>query len=866
MKILIAEDQPDSRLMLQTLLEKQGYSVDAAENGLQALDSARQSTPDLIISDLLMPTMDGFTFCRCIKGIPHLSSIPFIVYTGAYTETRDEQLALKLGATRFLTKPQSATELLKIVQELLAESHQDPNRSNVLGMTPSPLLERMHQETLSRKLDRKLAELETEKTALEESERKFRTIAESARDAILLMDNKGKIAHWNPAAERIFGYSTELAIGQNLHDLIVPKLYQSKFRKHFDHFRQTGEGDLIGQINQFMALRRDGSEFPIELSLSSLSLDGNWHALGLVRDITERKRSEELIEKERSFLQAVIDGVGEPILVIRKDYEVILANRPAKEFSACIGQSVQGASTCYQLFHNRATPCSGKEHPCPLQQVIKTHQPARLVHHHKDGRQQTQTLELLATPLYDQNGEVYGIIESLRDISDRITIQNKLIQKQESLDHLAHHDTLTGLPNRLLFFDRLEQALHVAHRNTSRLALLFIDIDHFKEINDSLGHSLGDKLLKAVSRRLESNIREDDTVARLGGDEFTVIIGNLIENRFAGKLAQKLIDCLRSPINIDGQDFSITASIGISIYPDDGADSEALLKNADAAMYRAKSVGRNTFQFYTDDMTARAFERVRIESALRKAIIMDQFVIHYQPQVDLQSGRVIGAEALIRWQHPEKGILPPNRFIPMAEESGQIFEIGGWVLNYVCGKITHWQEDGRLLVPISINISGKQLINSSIVDSILKILRDSSCKTQHIELEITEGFLMQNPHRSINELKQLRDLGISIAIDDFGTGYSSLSHLKQFPLNKLKIDQSFIKDVSIDPDDQAITRAIIALGKSLGLSTIAEGVEYEAQRNFLKAEGCDAAQGFYYSPPLTEKEFLEFVKTHNGVL
>ncbi len=855
MKILIAEDQSDSRLLLKTLLEKQGYEVDAAENGLQALDFARHSAPDLIISDLLMPCMDGFTLCRCIKGIARLSAVPFIFYTGTYTETRDVKLAMNLGASRFVVKPKSPHELLQIVEESLAESAKNQYDSDASLELKSPVLEQMYQEALAEKLDKKLVELDQEKTALEESERKFRAITESAQDAILLMDSQGKIAHWNPAAEKIFGYSMTQAIGHDLHQLLVPENEQNEFLKHFDHFRKTGEGNIIGRTTEFNALRHDGSEFPIELSLSRLLLGGEWHALGLIRDITERKQAQQQVDTERHFLQTVIDGVGDPILVIRSDYKVILANRQAKKFSFEFDVTLE-SHACYQLLHQLATPCGGTENICPLKRVIETQKPVKLLHQHYNAQHQTKTLEILATPLWDAHGEISGIIESVRDITDRVSIQNELLQKQKSLDYLAYHDPLTDLPNRLLFFDRLKQALYIAHRSTSKLALLFIDIDHFKEINDSLGHSLGDRLLKAISRRLEGNIRENDTVARLGGDEFTVIMGQLLDQRFAAKFAQKLIECLRDPIHIDGHDFSVTTSIGISLYPEDGSDSETLLKNADAAMYRAKSVGRNTFQFYTEDMTIKAFERVRLESALRNALIREQFIIHYQPQMDLKTGRIIAAEALIRWQHPDKGILAPGHFIPMAEESGQIFEIGNWVLESVCKNLARWQESGHPLIPISVNISGKQLIHGSIFDSVLKTLSNSVCKTQQIELEITEGFLMQNPSRSISELRQLRELGVNIAIDDFGTGYSSLSHLKQFPLTKLKIDQSFVRDVSVDPNDQAIIRAIIALGKNLGLSTVAEGVEYEDQKTFLAAEGCDAAQGFYYSPPLMEKEFL----------
>jgi diguanylate cyclase (GGDEF)-like protein len=727
MKILIAETHSDSRQRLIDLLESQGYQVVAAENGLHALDLIRQSAPDLIISDLSMPIMDGFTLCRSIQGIPELNSIPFLVYAHTDTQGIDKELALKLGARRFLRKPQTSDILLEVIDELLTESDSPAARSVAMDSNTCRLPATPPNGRWSRKLER--ARFDT------------------------------------------------------------------------DH--------------------------------------------------------------DRKFLQTVIDGVGDPILVIAKDNKVILTNKSAKAFSAEVMPSNQNIM-CYQLMNDRTSICGISNPTCPMQKVIETGQAVRVVHRQQDKHRRIRTLEILATPLWDEHGEVAGIIESIRDVSERVSIQNQLIQERQSLEHLSQHDTLTELPNRLLFLDRLERALQLAHHDTSRLALLVIDIDHFKVINDSLGHTLGDKLLVALARRLEKNIREGDTVARPGGDEFTVILGQLINARLAGNLAQTLIDCLRNPLSIDGQELAITASIGISIYPDDGTNAESLLQHADAALYRAKSVGRNTFQFYTQDMTTQAFERVRMESALRRALLNNQFIIHYQPQIDLTSGQVIGAEALIRWQHPEQGMLPPNRFIPIAEESGQISEIGSWVLEFVCERLSKWLEAGHLLIPISINISGQQLINSSLMASMKKILQQSSCQTYQIELEITENFLMHNPDRSINELQQLRDLGINIAIDDFGTGYSSLSNLKRFPLTKLKIDQSFIRDISVDPNDQAITRAIIALGKTLGLSIIAEGVEDENQRNFLREEGCDAAQGFYYSPPLSERQFLEFVESHAG--
>ncbi len=443
-------------------------------------------------------------------------------------------------------------------------------------------------------------------------------------------------------------------------------------------------------------------------------------------------------------------------------------------------------------------------------------------------------------------------------------LQREKAKAEADLWQLATHDPLTQLPNRDLFINRLERAIRKARRANTHIGLLFIDLDHFKEINDSFGHFVGDQILQSVARHLEEHTRADDTVARLGGDEFTVIIDELDDLQNIGIFGQKLIDSFNKPFSAGKLQFTLNTSIGISLYPEDGTNPATLLRNADAAMYRAKAEGRSNFQFYTSDMTERARKRVQIESELQIALEQNQFVLHYQPQFNMETNRFEGAEALIRWQHPEKGLIQPLDFIPIAEKTGQIVAIGRWVLETVCTKLADWQQKGIQAGKIAINISQRQVTRLNFIDQIKETIQQTQCNPSQLELEITESLLIANPEQIAAELEQLRTLGCTIAIDDFGTGFSSLSYLKKFPINKLKIDRTFIKDLPKDINDSAITQAIIALGKNLDLEVIAEGVETEAQASFIKEHDCRYCQGFYFSKPLPEDAFLEFINNQSA--
>ena len=474
------------------------------------------------------------------------------------------------------------------------------------------------------------------------------------------------------------------------------------------------------------------------------------------------------------------------------------------------------------------------------------------------GTGQWLNVEAVSKAILDEQGKPVAISGVIRNISRRKEVEKRL-------EHQAHHDSLTHLPNRILFKLRLDHAIQRASRNRSQIALLFLDLDNFKEINDSLGHAGGDILLQKASVILLETVRQEDTVARQGGDEFLILVEQVDEPQGAAVVAEKILDRLREPFSIEGQEFLVTGSIGVSIYPEQGEDVDTLIKNADAAMYRAKELGRNGYQFFSDRLTAIAQERQQLKVNLRHALKRNEFRLHYQPQVALDSYQIVGMEALIRWEHPETGLIPPNQFIPFAEETGLIEPIGQWVLSEACRQAVEWQQAGLPVVMISVNLSARQLEQPDIVSLVQNVLNSSGLNPAMLELEITESMLMGDADRAIDTLKALKSLGIALAIDDFGTGYSSLSYLKRFPVDKLKIDREFVRNLPQDHEDLAITRAIIALGQSLNLQLIAEGVETTEQYKLLLAEGCEQMQGYLFSPAVPAEEMKKLLTERKTV-
>ncbi len=452
--------------------------------------------------------------------------------------------------------------------------------------------------------------------------------------------------------------------------------------------------------------------------------------------------------------------------------------------------------------------------------------------------------ELLEEKVAQRTKELSNINDILVDeINERRRIES-------NLKHIAHHDALTNLPNRLLLDARLNHAIKRAKRSELQVAVMFIDLDHFKTINDSLGHDVGDQLLISVSNRLLHCVREDDTVARLGGDEFIIIIEQVQDIGNLDALLKKIMKVTSQTVSINNHELSTSASIGVSIFPDDGKNAEQLMRNADAAMYHVKENGRHKYHFYTRDLTATAYDHVILETDLKRAITKEQILVYYQPQVLLKTRKIVGVEALVRWNHPDLGILPPKQFLHIAEKAGLMNAIGETVLTTACEQMVKWKQQGLPIETVAVNIAGDQIHHTDLVATIKAILQKTGCKTEWLELEITEDFIIKKTKKSISTLQRLRDLGLSLAIDDFGTGYSSLSYLKQLPINKLKIDRSFVSDIDHDKEDATLVQAIIAMGKSLGLRLIAEGVEHHSHEAFLSEHGCEYAQGYLYSKPV----------------
>ncbi len=433
---------------------------------------------------------------------------------------------------------------------------------------------------------------------------------------------------------------------------------------------------------------------------------------------------------------------------------------------------------------------------------------------------------------------------------------------EATVEHQAHYDLLTNLPNRTTFKDRLTVALAQTGRNRKMLAILFVDLDRFKTIVDTLGHTIGDKLLRGVAERLRASLEDGDTLARMGGDEFVILLPQITRTDRAVRVAQRVLEAIKPPFHFDQHELHLTMSIGITLYPYDGEDADTLLKNADTALYRAKEHGRNNYQLYTPAMNARAFERLALENSLRKALERREFLIHYQPQVHMKTGAIVGTEALLRWQHPDLGLVYPAEFISIAEETGLITPLGEWVIRTACAQNKAWQKAGLPPMTVAVNLSARQFQQLDLVETVARILKETGLEACWLEMEITEGIAMQNADYTNVLLRGLKEMGVKVALDDFGTGYSSLSYLKRFPIDTLKIDQSFVRDLATDPNDAAIANAVIVLAHSLKLLVVAEGVEQPEQENYLRQHQCDISQGFLFSIPLPADALEALVRKH----
>ena len=675
-----------------------------------------------------------------------------------------------------------------------------------------------------------------------EDEARLRATIETALDAVVQMDAEGIIIGWNNQAEKIFGWTREEAIGRALHETIIPPQFREAHVQGLERFLASGEGPLLNSRIEMSGLHRDDHEFPVELSITAVKTAGKYEFNGFIHDITKRKQTEE----ELRLRAQMLDSASDTIFVLDLDGNFVYLNEAAWKSRGYTLNEMMGIN-----LHALDTPEYAKIIETRFRELMEKGQCIfESAHRRKDGS--VMPVEI-SSRLIETGGRKL-LLSVIRDITERKQAEEKML-------HLAHYDALTGLPNRTLFHDRLEQEIKKAHRAGLKMALLFIDLDRFKEVNDTLGHRMGDLMLVETARRIGGCVRETDTVARLGGDEFIIILSELDDASSIERVAENILQKLAEPFQLGNEVAHVSASIGITLYPNDATGIEDLLKDADQAMYAAKNAGRNRLSYFTPALQRTAQTRLRLLNDLRGALAGEQFRVYYQPIVELATGRIHKAEALIRWQHPERGMVSPAEFIPLAEETGLIIEIGNWVFKEAARQVKRWRTLHDAGFQISVNKSPVQFRNGGTTHEVwLDYFQEMELPGQSIAIEITEGLLLDAESSVTNKLLEFRDAGMQVAIDDFGTGYSSLSYLKKFDIDYLKIDQSFVRDLVTDPDDMALSEAIIVMAHKLGLKVIAEGVETEQQRDLLAAAGCDYAQGYLFSRPVPAAEFEVLLK------
>ncbi len=821
---------------------------------------------------------------------------------------------------------------------------------------------------------RDLSEIKRAVEALRDREERLQGIMDTVADGIVAADETGTVQSFNPAAERIFGYSAGEVVGRSM-NMLMSGADASAHDDHIAHYLRSGETRIMGVGRELTARRKDGTAFPIELNVSELRRGRHRLFIGTIRDITQRKQAEEALRRAHAELEQrveertrelavlsrqttqILNSANEGILGLDDRACITFANPAAARLTGWPLEELRGLSLHTLL----GRPRSREGSALTLFAVLRRGQAQRDMAFRRRGGE-SFPVEFAAAPIAE-DGRVRGAVVVFRDVTERRRAEDKLrlaakvfettaegiivcngdfcvtavnpafteitgyaaeealgrlpqflteadaglraaIEEavesrgrwegelwsrrkdgrkcaerlavssvsdapgasrqyvvvfsditqrkmdEERIRYQANYDALTALPNRTLFLDRLQQALAAAARSGERVGLMFVDLDGFKLVNDTLGHEAGDALLREAAKRLQDCVRAGDTVARLGGDEFTVIMPNLGSARNAPAVAQRIIQSLCQPFHLEDRDAFVSASIGITSYPDDGGDSQTLLKNADAAMYRAKEQGKATYQFFTAELNRENHVRLAIKNGLDMALERQEFVLYYQPKVSLATDAITGVEALLRWRNKDMGMVDPSRFIPVMEETGMIAPVGEWVMEAACRQYRAWREQGLPDLRVAVNLSVRQIRQPGLAKTVQDVLDRTGVPPAGLELEITESMIMKDTERAVTTLQELHEMGVTLAIDDFGTGYSSLSYLKRFPLHTIKIDRSFVRDLATDSDDVEIVRTIISMGHSLRRRVVAEGVETKRQREALRQLRCDEIQGYLISAPV----------------
>jgi diguanylate cyclase (GGDEF)-like protein/PAS domain S-box-containing protein len=794
--ILVVDDDEAARLMMVTTLKKAGFSVLAASDCASARSLFAEYTFDVVLLDVLLPDGDGFSLCTEFLQQPKGRDLPIAMVTGL-DDLESIQLGYQVGATDFITKPVSWGTLPYRIDYILQGSRALIN--------------------------------------LSVSESKTRALLSSIPDILMRIHREGWVLDMQVGSMAFDRQEWFYVVEGEIYGRLPPEV--NHIVAPYIAAALNGEGMQLLEFQWSHEVER------ICYWEARIQQRDDNEVLMVVRDISLRK----IHENQLRLSAKVFEGTNEAILITDADLNIISVNRAY--------QNITGYSEV-EIFNADFTSKVGLHHYRFFEHIISVlkergHWQGELLNERKNGEYFPCWFSI--NQVLDIHGEPENYIAIFNDITEH---KNSRAQ----IDFLAHHDSLTALPNRTLLNDRIAMAINVASREHKKLGVLFIDLDRFKNINDSLGHSIGDQILKETANRLASTIRSGDTVSRLGGDEFVVLFPSVIDEKNLADLTLKISQSLQQAYTIEGMALHITPSIGIAIYPEDGSTFDELIKNADTAMYLAKERGRNNYQFYTPALNARTLDRLRLESDLRKALELGQFELHYQPLIVGSTGHLRGAEALIRWRHPERGLIPPMDFIPLAEQTGLIIPLGEWVFAEAARQVKQWHQLGYNELVVSVNISVLQFQQESFLTQITAILNALAVEPKFIELELTESILMGDMEASIRTLQDFCDCGFHIAIDDFGTGFSSLSYLRHLPIHLLKIDQSFVRDMLLEPASLAIVDAIIGLANALGKETIAEGVETEAEYILLLQHGCRLMQGYYFAKPLPAAEFERWVK------
>ena len=805
--VMIVDDDLATRLLMRASLESEGYHIVEAENGVEAVELFELCRPDIVLMDIQMPVMNGYKACTEIRNTKFGETVPILIITGLEDVPSIEE-AYQVGATDFITKPIDWLILKHRVRYMLRASEAfDSLKQQEARLAQAQRIARMGNWQL---------ELPSEKLT------------------------------WSDETYRIFGLDPnegDISLEQ-FNSLIHPDDVNLVEDTYINALENKQQYQIVHRV-----LLNDGTtKYVEEQCINEYDADGNaLRSVGTVQDITERMSTEKQI---RTLSQAIEQS---PVSVIITDTQMLVeyVNQSFVKTTGYSGKDIIGLHT--RLLNSRETPKARYKEIWKTVSAGKSWQ-GELQNRKKDGT--SYWVRANVAPVLDESGEVRNFLF----VGEDITLYK---QQEERILQQAYLDDLTQLPNRFLSLDRLLQSIKEAHRYDKKVALLFLDLDHFKKVNDSLGHSVGDRVLIEASNRLQKAVRQQDTVGRLGGDEFVVILGDLNDESEALAIADNVLNKFRQPVSFEKREFVLTASIGISVYPNDGMEPAELLRQADTAMYKSKEMGRNAISFITPEMNEGVARRLELEEQLYSALENQEFEIHYQPIIGVQNQKIVGAEALLRWNNPTLGFVPPDEFIPIAEQLGSIIDIGRYVLEEAVAFAKNCEGILGREFSMAVNVSPVQFRDGELTDRIKTLLETEAFSASSLSLEITEGVLLSGHKYVTDILDQLNELDINIAMDDFGTGYSSFNYLRQYPFRTLKIDRSFIQGLSTNPNDHKLVSSIISMAQGLGLVVVAEGVETQEQAEFLKLKSCNRIQGYYYSKPLVRDSFIQYLEEWN---